>query len=406
MFPSLASLAQVDSIINIVQIESFAGKLSGNSLGASINSRHPGNITVFTARSVYNSTDSGKTWTPTKLPEVAEAEDLQVAADPKGTLYYYYTAKDRDDRIFFGKSGDNGIEWSDVSSFASGKGKDRFITLSGHPRKDALIFTWTQSEEIEGLGCVSNVYAAISTSGGKKWGEPILINNASGDCLGKGDMLRASTPMVGRDGKAFIVWSGKEKLFIDRSYDGGDLWIKTDLPVAEQPGGWNLVIPDAIGTSNVPSAMIDNTEYRTVGTLYLAYTDQKNGATDTDIWLLRSPNHGDNWTYPQRVNLDEPGKYQYSPRLVVDQATGFVYTAFFDRRNYDDSQSDIYLAWSGDAGAKFQELKVNKSPIGKGDAPALLGIAANKGIIMVLWTVSEGGKTAVNAATIRQVDLR
>jgi hypothetical protein len=399
------SLAQDSTRVNIVQLDSFTGKLAGSSLGASIDHRHPGNITVFTSGSVYSSTDTGKTWKPTRLPDVPDAQDLQVSADPKGMLYYYYTGRDHDDKIYFSKSEDNGITWSDVASLHSGKGKDAFVSLGGHPRKDALIFTWTQTEDIEGLGCVSNLYAAISTSGGKKWREPILINGASGDCLGKGGMLQASSPMVGRDGKAFIIWSGKERLFIDRSYDGGDLWIRTDLPVAEQPGGWNLVIPDAPGTSNVPSVMIDNTEFRTVGMIYLAYADQKNGATDTDIWMLRSPNHGDNWTYPLRVNLDEPGKYQYSPRLAVDQATGFVYITYFDRRNYEDSRSDIYLAWSGDAGAKFQEMKINKTPISKGDAPALISIAAQKGIVEVLWTVSEAGQTTVNAATIRQLDL-
>lgn len=167
-----------------------------------------------------------------------------------------------------------------------------------------------------------------------------------------------------------------------------------------------MVIPGAKGASQVPAVAIDNTEFRTTGTLYIAYADQKNGATDTDVWLIRSPNHGDNWTYPERVNHDEPGKYQYSPRVAVDQATGFVYIVYFDRRNYSDEKSDVYLAWSADAGSKIQELKVNDLPIAGGEVPPLLSVSAHKGVIAVLWTATEAGKTAVRGAIINQNDLK
>jgi hypothetical protein len=396
------SLAQT----KVVKLESFSGKPASSSLGAVINQRHPGNITAYTASSIYLSTDSGRTWAPTKIPAAAEGQDFHLAGDPKGTLYYYYTLKDNDENIYFSKSTDYGVKWSETSSFNSGKGKDRYVSVTGHPRKDALMFTWTQSEEIEGLGCVSNLYAAISTSGGKKWGDPILINNASGDCAGKGNTIHAPNAMVARDGKVFVVWAVKEKIFIDRSFNGGGLWIRTDLPVGEQPGGWNLIVPDAGGELGMPSVAIDNTNYRTFGTLYIAYADQRNGTTDTDIWMIRSPNHGDNWTYPTRINLDEPGKYQYSPHLTVDQGTGFVYVAYFDRRNYDDARSDIYLAWSGDAGAKFSEIKINDSALEASEATPLLSVAAHKGVIIVLWTVTVAGETTLHASTLRQIDMK
>jgi hypothetical protein len=401
-FVASTSLAQV----KVIQLDAYAGKPAGNSLGAYVNHKTPANITAFTSNSIYNSTDSGKTWTASKLPDIKDAQQVQVEADPRGILYYFYTTSGNDEKIYFSKSTDDGKKWSEVSAIPSGKGKDSYISLSAHPKKDHLIFTFTQSEEVEGMGCVSNVYVAISSSGGKKWSDPVLINAASGDCSGRGKMVHAVSPLVGKDNKTFIVWAANEKIFIDRSYDGGGLWVRTDLPVAEQPGGWSLIVPDSGGMPSVPSVAVDNTELRTTGTLYLVYADQKNGATDTDIWLIRSPNHGDNWTYPQRVNLDEPGKYQYSPKISVDQSNGFVYTAWFDRRNYDDASSDIYMGWSSDAGGKFQEIKINDSPIAGGGTPALLAVAAHKGIVTVLWSATDNGQTIVRAALIRQMDLK
>ena len=392
--------------VRTLQLDSFSGPPPGNSIGAFINHRSPENITAFISGTVYNSSDSGKTWKAKKIPVAEDVKQFQVDADPKGTLYYFYTSAENEDRIFFSKSTDNGEEWSDVGAVVNGKGKDEHLSVSGSPRKDALMFTWTQSEEIQGLGCVSNVYGVISTSGGKKWGEPILINSASGDCLGKGKTLRAAAPLVGRDGKVFVVWAGDEKIFIDRSYDGGNFWLKTDLPIGAQPGGWNIIVPDAKGVLGMPALAIDNSEFRSIGTIYLAYADQTNGATDTDIWLLRSPNHGDNWTYPERVNLDETGKYQYSPRVAVDQGTGFVYIVFFDRRNYDDARSDVYLAWSGDAGGKFKEVKVNDTPIEPGDTPALLSVNSHKGVVVVMWSTTVSGQTVVKAAIAQQNDFK
>jgi hypothetical protein len=399
---SLAAFAQV----RVTDVGSYPGK-PGNSLGAFFNHKNPASLTVFVQRMIYSSADSGRTWAPSQMPEMPAGVQPQVTADVQNNLYYYYASPENGNQIRFSRSADAGKKWSDPISIPGSEGRNSFISLSAQPKKDGLVFLWTKSEEVEGTQCATHVYAAVSGSGGKKWKGPVKINKEPGDCSMKASMVRAAPPMIYKDGKVFVVWSVNENLYIDRSYDGGDLWINTDLLIGEQPGGWNIVVPGIPGASGTMTSAIDNSEFRTSGTIYLAYADQKNGATDTDIWLLRSPNQGDNWTYPIRVNLDEPGKYQYSPQVKVDAATGFLYIVYFDRRNYDDGQADIYLAWSGDTGGKFQEVKINPSPISAEAAgTALVNVTAHKGLIAVVWAVAEGDQTVVRAGVASQITLK
>jgi hypothetical protein len=399
-FFSFATVAQP----RVSEIGSYPGK-PGNSLGIYFNHKNQEVLTAFVEGTIFSSIDSGKTWVASRMPDMPP--NGQVTADLQNNLYCYYESPDKDNAIIFRKSSDGGKKWNDPIAIPGSGGRNQFVSLSSSPKKDGLVVVWTRAEEAEGNQCVTHVYAAVSESGGKKWKGPIKINKEPGDCSLKGSTVNAAPPMIYKDGKIFILWAVNETFYIDRSYDGGERWINTDLRVNEQAGGWNIVVPGVSGLVGAPTSAIDNTEYRTAGTIYIAYMDQKNGATDTDIWLLRSPNQGDNWTYPLRVNLDEPGKYQYAPHVVVDQATGFLYIVYFDRRNYDDTQADIYLAWSGDTGAKFQEVKINTAPINAdAAASALVNVAAYKGMIAVVWATADGDQTKVQVAIASQLKLK
>jgi hypothetical protein len=401
----LAASVSTSAQVKVVQLDAFPGK-PGNSIGVVFDHKKVGEFAAYIQGTVYITIDTGNTWSPTKMPAFSGEEkyNATITADAQNNLYYYHTTEKDGTGIVFSKSVDLGKKWGVLTPGPEMEGKSSFITLGSHPRKDGVGFLWTRTAETEGEGCTSYAYIAVSNSGGKKWAQPVRINNEPGDCSGKGKMVQAAPPMVTRDGKVFVVWAANEKIFIDRSYDGGGMWIRTDLPVGDQVGGWKLMVPGVPALNSMPSVAVDNTEFRTTGTLYIAYADQTNGAIDTDIWLIRSPNFGDNWTYPLRVNLDEPGKYQYSPRVAVDQATGFLYVAYLDRRNYDDDRADIYLAWSGDAGATFKELKINEAPIAAGTLP-LLSVGARKGVISVVWAEDGPEQTFVRAGITYQALL-
>lgn len=120
-------------------------------------------------------------------------------------------------------------------------------------------------------------------------------------------------PVINADGRVFVAWASMGYIVFDRSYDGGNRWLNNDLAIAHQYGGWNMTIPGLKRANGLPVLGIDNSPSRYGGSLYICYADQKNGAEDTDIWLIRSTNYGDNWSQPLRINKDGVGKHQFFP---------------------------------------------------------------------------------------------
>jgi hypothetical protein len=50
------------------------------------------------------------------------------------------------------------------------------------------------------------------------------------------------------------------------------------------------------------------------------------------------------------VNDDPAGKEQFFSWLTIDQVTGYLYCVFYDRRNYANTQTDVYIARSTNGG--------------------------------------------------------
>ncbi len=127
-------------------------------------------------------------------------------------------------------------------------------------------------------------------------------------------------PAIGVDGKAFVTWSNQDKIFLDRSFSGGGLWLTNDIAVGQQPGGWDMKVPGYDRCIGMPVLMINQSKSPAQGTLYFVWADQRNGENDTDIWFMRSTNFGDNWTSPMKLGDDKNKRHQYSPWMTVDQS--------------------------------------------------------------------------------------
>jgi hypothetical protein len=93
--------------------------------------------------------------------------------------------------------------------------------------------------------------------------------------------------------------------------------------------------------------------------------------------------------------------------MAVDQATGAVYVVYYDRREYDDNQTDVYLAYSNDGGASFREKKISESPFVASAIPFFdhTSLSAHNGIIVPVWTRTDNGKVSVWAAVITDGEL-
>jgi len=387
------------------------GEIASPSMeGASVavNPRNTKNIVAYAMGKVVVTSDAGATWKPTEVtisPGIKGTPKLR--ADSKGNFVLLYSTLTQ---IVAQYSTDDGKTWSEPVMVSLPAGSQYNPNIAINPKKESYMVTWTQSGALgtESDTCKSNIM--LSTSGnGRKWSKPVKVNQNPGNCIDEDFTLRGSTPLMGVDGKEFIVWAGLGAMYYDRSYDG-TRWINTDLAITEQEGGWTLQIPGFGSLANTPVVAIDNSASRMHGTIFLAYSDLTSGENDTDIWLARSVNRGDNWTSAARINQDKPGKDQFLPRISVDPSNGYVYLVYYDRRDCNDLETNVYLAWSTDGGNQFKEKKITEKPFvadihSLAYMADLIDLSVQKGTIAVAWTGSEEGMKQVYTGVIRHEDL-
>jgi len=321
-------------------------------------------IVVATAPdNIYYTQDDCKTWTTSKLTSPAGILGQPVLiADDKGNVYAFHlsgsptdglTGEKSLDQILCHISGDGGKTWTEGGSVGLNAPKDQFrpgVTLDS---KNNLMVAWTEFDKYKGddTNCQSRILYSTS-SNGKKWDKPYELSQTPGNCQGGNASAEGAIPAITHDGKTFVTWANQNKIFMDRSLTGGSLWLTNDIGVSEQHAGWNLQIPGVGNCTGLPILQADHSKGKLRGSLYLVWTDQRNGTDDTDIWFMRSLNYGDNWTSPIRIAQDSKG-HQFNPAFTIDQATGNLYVMYFDRHQYTDTQTDVYLAYSTNGGSNF-----------------------------------------------------
>jgi hypothetical protein len=125
------------------------------------------------------------------------------------------------------------------------------------------------------------------------------------------------------------------------------------------------------------------------GNIYISWSDQTNGLSNTDVWVIRSTDGGNTWLPKVKVNTDAGMRHQFMSSMTIDQATGYIYLVFYDRRNHSDNQTDVYLAVSKDGGQTFTDQKISQTPFEP--YPNLFfgdytHITAHNSIIRPIWT--------------------
>ena len=418
----LMQLADFGQFKNIRLAEQEDGIYPPVEPSITINKKNPKNIIagVVLDRAIYTM-DGGETWSETKLESpFGVYGDPALISDAKGDIYYFHLAdpskmgRDNDawlDRIVCQKSTDGGKTWSEGVSIGNNPPKDQDKPWPAvHPNKQYIYTTWTQFDKygLEDPNCHSNILFSMSTNEGKKWSAPIQINQNPGDCIDDDNTAEGAVPVVDNEGRVAVAWASHGNIYFDRSFDGGTTWLSNDLLIAKQEGGWSMDIPGLDRSNGMPVLMIDNSKGRFRNSLYIVWADQRNGTDDTDIWFMRSTNYGDMWTQPLRINQDEPGKHQFLPWMAVDGVTGNIYIVYYDRRAYDDLQTDVYVAYSVDGGNTFKETKISETPFVPTDDKFFgdyTNISAYKGVITPIWTRMDEGRTSVYTAVLKEEEL-
>lgn len=155
-----------------------------------------------------------------------------------------------------------------------------------------------------------------------------------------------------------MAWSGPLGIEFDKSTDGGRTF-SSDKLVTSQPGGWNFIVPGLSRCNGFPVTACDLSTSQFRGTVYVLWSDQRNGEHDTDVFLIKSTDAGQTWGQVRRVNDDTTHREQFFPWLAVDPMSGFLYIVFYDRRNTSGDTTDVYMAKSTDGGATFQNVRIS-----------------------------------------------
>lgn len=365
----------------------------------------------------YWSQDGGRTWQSGALASSHGVfGDPVLVADAQGNFYYAHLSDPEGkqwagekllDRIVVQKSTDGGKTYNDGSYCGMRHPKDQDKHwLATDPKTHVVYCTWTEFD-VYGSHDLANDHSRIlfskSADGGATWSEALKINQFEGDCEDDDGTTEGAVPAVGPNGEVYVAWAWNNKIWFDRSTDGGQTWLEKDVVVADQPGGWTFDIPGITRCNGMPVLVCDLSDGPHRGTLYVNWSDQRRGENDTDIWMAKSTDGGRTWSKPLRINDDKKGSHQFLTWLAVDQVTGHLYCVFYDRRNHTDERTDVYLAVSRNGGKGFENLKISESPFDPtkfvffGDYNH---ISAHNGTVRPIWTRLEKGVLSVWTALI------
>jgi Neuraminidase (sialidase) len=114
--------------------------------------------------------------------------------------------------------------------------------------------------------------------------------------------------------------------------------------------------------------------------------------------LSVSKDGGENWSEPVKVNQDDSKRHQFFTWMTVDQSNGNLYFLYYDRRNYSDARTDVYVTMSADGGQTFHDVKINDTPFIPNEKVFFgdyLNIAAVNGVIRPIWPRMDEGKISL-----------
>ncbi len=361
---------------------------------------------------VYHSFDGGYTWSTGILTSVQNGVwgDPVLITDTLGNVYFFHLSWPQAgswiDRIVCQKSTDGGVSWNDGSYMGlnGSKAQDKEWAVVDWTNNNIYV-TWTQFDDYgsSNPNDKSIIRFSKSTDAGDTWSEAIKINEVDGDCIDSDNTVEGAVPAVGPNGEIYVAWAGPAGLVFDRSLDQGETWLEQDIFVDPFPTGWDYGIPGISRSNGLPITVCDLSGGAYHGNIYINWSDQRNGEDDTDVWFAKSTDGGDTWTGPIRVNDDPAGKQQFFTWMAIDQATGYLWFVFYDRRNYTDTNTDVYMAVSTDGGETFVNFKISEEPF-LPNSNVFFGdynnISVHNNVIRPIWTRLQDNNLSVWTAII------
>ena len=405
--------AQDYPVVTLGTSEAFPHGLCEPSI--SINRANPDNLVAgVILDQVFYSNDGGKSWVRDTLTSPHGVwGDPVVLSDYERGLYYLHLSDPTGlnwlsskilDRIVCQKSTDGGETWNDGTymGYNPPKDQDKHWAVVD-PRNNNLHVTWTQFDKYgsKSEDDHSNILYANSHDGGESWSAPQILSNVSGNCVDDDSTTEGAVPAVGPHGELYVTWSNANKLYFDKSTDGGRTWLQKDRVIAKQPGGWSIDVDGLQRANGMPVTICDISYGPHRGNLYVNWVDDRNG--NYDVFFMKSEDGGETWTEPQRINDDSGDADQFFTWMTCDPHTGYLHAVFYDRRHHDSVKTDVYWAYSKDGGESWTNQKISEKPF-EPVSSVFFGdynhIDAYQNRIRPIWTHYEDGKLSVKTALI------
>ena len=383
-----------------------------NEVSIAINPINPLNLVAgANVNNYYYSFDGGKTWDNEQIisGDYGVWGDPCLIFDPSGNSYFIHLAFPPKgtfiDRIVIQKSTNGGITFDNPGTYTGlnlPKQEDKGWACSDWKRKNNLYVCWTRFDKYgsKNPNNYSNIMFSSSNDAGSTWNTSVKINEKPGDCRDSSNTVEGAVPCTGPNGEIYVSWAGPEGIVFNSSTDAGITWPDKNIFVCDQVGGWCYDIEGIYRCNGmaVTGCDVSNGPYK--GTIYINFSDRKNGESDVDVFLTKSTDGGSTWIKPKRVNDDPFGnnRQQFMNWMYVDPVTGAVNILFYDRRNYDDTRTDVYLARSTDGGEHFTNLKISETPfipskrVFFGD---YLGVCSYDDFVAAIWMRMDSGTTSI-----------
>lgn len=354
----------------------------------------------------FYSSDGGLTWTTSHLTSSYGVwGDPVIDVDTEGNFYFFHLSNPPSgnwiDRIICQKSTTNGATWNDGSftGLNGTKAQDKQWSIIDRNTND-IYLTWTQFDDYGSPDPEdkSMILFSKSTDQGETWSTPKKINVVDGNCIDEDDTVEGAVPALGPNTELYVSWAGPNGLVFNRSLDQGETWLDTEIAIDPMPTGWDYSIPGINRANGLPVTKCDLSGGPNNGTIYVNWSDQRNGPDDTDIWLSKSTDGGDTWSSPTRVNDDGVGNQQFFTWMDIDQTNGNLFFVFYDRREHSNNFTDVYLAYSSDGGETFTNTKISESAFNP-SAGIFFGdytnITVHDNIVRPIWTRLANGNLSI-----------
>lgn len=371
----------------------------------------------------YYSHDTGRTWKGgmMKSPYGVWGDPI-VISDTAGNFYFFHLSTPSNghwlDRMVCQKSNDGGKSWSSgtYTGLNGEKNQDKpgiAIDLTKSKYRNRIYLAWTQFDLYHSHAPQdsSRILFSYSSDGAATWSKPQRIDSHAGDCLDGDNTDEGAIPCVGPTGQVYMAWAGPQGLVFNKSIDGGITWMPKEKKITPIIGGWDYEIHGIDRCDGLPITCCDvsNSPYR--GTIYVNWSDQRNGTDNANVWLVKSSDGGNNWSKPIRINSDGcrmQARQHFMSWLSVDRFTGYLYTLFYDRRNHEGDTTDVYLAVSKDGGNSFVNFRINDNsfvPTAEDFFGDYICVQSFNNIVRPLWMQLNNHKLSIWTVLLNANDL-